>query len=153
MALSTTSKWFLSTFRDGDSTTSLGSLFHCLTTLSVKKCFLISHLNLPWCNLRPFPLILSPVRRDQPQSRSNHLSGIWRQNNVSPQPPLPQTKQLQTKQELPVSLQNLSKPYPALQPFFISSVYLLLWFWKCFVEVRIEAYVMMSIWIGCSKEV
>jgi len=31
----------------GDSTTSLGSLFQCLTTLSVKKLFLISNLNLP----------------------------------------------------------------------------------------------------------
>jgi len=58
-------KWFLITSRDGDSTTSLGSLFQCFTTLSVKKFFLISNLNLPWHNLRPFPLILSPVRRDQ----------------------------------------------------------------------------------------
>ncbi|KAK4826770.1 hypothetical protein QYF61_011397 [Mycteria americana] len=32
---------------DGDSTTSLGSLFQCLTTLLVKKFFLISNLNLP----------------------------------------------------------------------------------------------------------
>jgi len=32
MSLSTT--WFLNTFRHGDSTTSLGSLFQCLTTLS-----------------------------------------------------------------------------------------------------------------------
>jgi len=31
---------------DGDSTTSMGSLFQCLTTLSVKKFFLISNLNL-----------------------------------------------------------------------------------------------------------
>ena len=37
---------FLNTSRDGDSTTFLGSLFQCLTTLSVKKCFLIS--NLKW---------------------------------------------------------------------------------------------------------
>jgi len=43
MSLSTTSKWFLNTFRDSDSTTSLGSLFQCLTTLSVKKLFLISN--------------------------------------------------------------------------------------------------------------
>ena len=32
-----------------------------LTTLSAKKFFLISNLNLPWCNLRAFPLILSLV--------------------------------------------------------------------------------------------
>jgi len=54
MSRSTTSKWFLNTSRDGDSTTSLGSLFQCLTTLSVKKFFLISNLNLPWHSLRPY---------------------------------------------------------------------------------------------------
>jgi len=48
----------LNTSRDSDSTTSLGSLCHCLTTLSEKKSFLISNLNLPWCNLIPSPLIL-----------------------------------------------------------------------------------------------
>jgi len=61
MSLSTASKQFLNASRDGYSTTSLGSLFQCLTTLSVKKCFLISNLNLPWHNLRPFPLIHDPV--------------------------------------------------------------------------------------------
>jgi len=49
----------LNTSGDGDSTTSLGSLFQCLTTFSVKMFFLISNLNLPWCNLRLFPLVLS----------------------------------------------------------------------------------------------
>ena len=29
-----------------------------MTTLSEKKLFLKSNLNLPWCNLRPFPLVL-----------------------------------------------------------------------------------------------
>ncbi|KAK4828191.1 hypothetical protein QYF61_024625 [Mycteria americana] len=47
-------------FRDGDFTTSLGSRFQFLTTLSVKTFFLISHLNLPWHNLRPFPLAKQP---------------------------------------------------------------------------------------------
>ena len=65
MSLSTTSKHLLNTSRDGDSTTSLGSLFQCLTTLSVKKCFLTSNLNLPWRNLRPFPLVLSPVTSEK----------------------------------------------------------------------------------------
>ena len=59
MSWSATSTRFLNTSRDGDSTTALGSLFQCLTTLSVKKFFLISNLNLPWCNLKPFPLVLS----------------------------------------------------------------------------------------------
>ena len=39
MSLSTTSRHFLNTFRDGDSTTSLGSPFQCLAALSVKKFF------------------------------------------------------------------------------------------------------------------
>ena len=39
MSLSTTSRWFSNPFRDGDSPTSLGNLFQCLTTLSVKKFF------------------------------------------------------------------------------------------------------------------
>jgi len=55
MSRSATSTCFLNTSRDGDSTTSLGSLFQCLTTLSVQKISLISNLYLPWCNLRPLP--------------------------------------------------------------------------------------------------
>lgn len=42
-------------------TTSLGSLFQCLNTSSVKKFSLISNLNLPWCNLSLSSHILSPV--------------------------------------------------------------------------------------------
>jgi len=44
----------LNTSRDGDSTISLGSLLQRLTTLSVKKIFLIYNLNLPRRNLRPY---------------------------------------------------------------------------------------------------
>jgi len=86
--------------QDGDSTTSLGSLFQCLT-LSV-KFFLISNLNLPWCNLRPFPLVLSPVtseKRPTPLTVST-LQILEESNKVSPQPPLPQTKQPQFLQSL-----------------------------------------------------
>ena len=42
MSLSTTCKWFLNTFRDGDSATSMGSPFQCLTTIYLKKFFLSS---------------------------------------------------------------------------------------------------------------
>lgn len=42
-----------------NSTTSLGSLLQCLTTLSVNKSFPKSPLNLPWCHMRPFPFVLS----------------------------------------------------------------------------------------------
>ena len=41
MSWSATSTWFFSSSRDGDSTTALGSLVQHLTTLSVKKFFLI----------------------------------------------------------------------------------------------------------------
>jgi len=63
MSLSTASKWFLNTSRDGDSTTSLGSLFQCLTTLPVKKFFLISKLNLPRCNLGRFGAVYNTNTR------------------------------------------------------------------------------------------
>ena len=78
--LSTTSPQLLNTSRDGDSTTSLGGLFHCPTSLSENKCFLISNLNLPWCNLRPFCLILLLLlgRRGQPSSLHNFFSGHCR---------------------------------------------------------------------------
>ena len=78
MSLSTTSKQFLNTSRDGDSTTFLGSLFQCLTTLSVKQIFLIANLNFPWYNLRPFLLVLTPVTSEKRPTRSHckHLSDI-----------------------------------------------------------------------------
>ena len=92
-----TSKRFLNTSNDGDSTTSLGSLCQCLTIFSVKTFFLISNLNLPWCNLRPLALILSPVTSE---NRPTPLTAVTFQvfedsNKVSPQPSFPQTKQPQ----------------------------------------------------------
>ncbi|KAK4829771.1 LOW QUALITY PROTEIN: hypothetical protein QYF61_006495, partial [Mycteria americana] len=90
MSLSTSSKRPLNTSRDGNSTTSLGSLFQCLITLSVKKNFLISNLNLPWCNLRPFLLVLSLV--------------VIASDKVSPQPPFLQAKQPQLPQPLLIRL-------------------------------------------------
>lgn len=58
MFYSTTFKCFLKTYRDRDSTTSLGSPFQCLSTLSEKKFFLLSNPNLPWCNFRLVALVL-----------------------------------------------------------------------------------------------
>jgi len=55
---STTFTHFLKTSRDVDSITSLDILFQWCTTLSVNKFLLIFNLNVPWCNLRPFPLVL-----------------------------------------------------------------------------------------------
>ena len=44
---------------DRASSISLGNLFHCLTTLTVKDFFLVSNLNLPSLSLKPLPLFLS----------------------------------------------------------------------------------------------
>ena len=95
MSLSTTSKRFLNTSRDGDSTTSLESLFQCLTTLSVKKFFLIFNLKLPWRNLRPFPLILSQWKETNPTLAVSTFQILEESNEVSHQPPFLQTKQPQ----------------------------------------------------------
>ena len=56
--LLTPSSLALNDTRDGAPTALLGSLFQCLTTLTVKNFFLISSLNLPSSGLKPFPLIL-----------------------------------------------------------------------------------------------
>jgi len=45
--------------RDGASTTSLGNLFQCVTTLYVKNFLLISNLNHSCLNLKPSLLVLS----------------------------------------------------------------------------------------------
>ena len=50
----------LSVSRDEVSTTSLDNPCQCLTALAVKDHSLVSILNLPSLNLKPFPLILLP---------------------------------------------------------------------------------------------
>lgn len=70
----------LSSCRDGDSTTPLGSLFQSLTTLSVKKFFLTSNLNLPWHSLKPFPLTLLLFKRLTCSSIS--LSFLWHSHSA-----------------------------------------------------------------------
>ena len=46
MSLSTPSALYLNICRDGDTTTSLGNLYHCITTLLEKKFSPVSNLNL-----------------------------------------------------------------------------------------------------------
>lgn len=53
-----TSMCFLNSSRDSDFVTSLGNLFQYLIILSVNKFFLVSNLDLPWCNRRPFPSVV-----------------------------------------------------------------------------------------------
>lgn len=61
VSVSTISTCLVNTFRDGNSTTALDSLFQCPITLTVKKYFLTSNLSIPLCNLRLYPLVLSLV--------------------------------------------------------------------------------------------
>jgi len=89
MSPGATSTQFLNPSRDGDSTTSLGSLVQGLTTVSVKNFFLISNLNLPWCSLRPL-LSLHPgyfscsPAACQPGPAGKRLRGSRRHGLVSP---------------------------------------------------------------------
>ncbi|KAK4822235.1 hypothetical protein QYF61_011876 [Mycteria americana] len=99
--------YFKPMLRDGDSTTSLGSLFQCLTTLSVKKFFLTSNLNLPWLNLRPFPLVLLLVpweKRLDTHLTTTSFQVVVESNKVSPQHPFLQAKQPQLPQPLLIRL-------------------------------------------------
>ena len=75
MSLSMTSKCFLNISSDSETTILLGSLFQCLTTLLKKNFFLTCNLNLCWCNLRPFCLVLLLVTWEK------------RLTPTSPQPP------------------------------------------------------------------
>ena len=54
----TASRCVLNTSREGDSTTSLGSLCQCCITLRVKKFFLMFSWNFLCFNLCPLPLVL-----------------------------------------------------------------------------------------------
>lgn len=75
---SATSAHFLNSCRDGDCTASLGTLLQCLTTLSGKKFFLISSLNLHWQNLKPFPLaLLIVIWKKRPTCSSTTVSFLW----------------------------------------------------------------------------
>ncbi|KAK4832701.1 hypothetical protein QYF61_025162 [Mycteria americana] len=66
--------------RDGGSTTSLGSLFQCLTTLSLLG------------------------KRDRPHLSTTSFQVVVESHKVSPQPPFLQAKQPQFPQPLPISL-------------------------------------------------
>jgi len=97
MLLRALSKCLLNADRLETSTASLGSLFQCLTTLLVKKCFLMSSLNLSWCSFEPFPCVLSL----DPRGKSS-----------APRSPLPLLRKLQRAMRSPLSLlfSRLDKP-------------------------------------------
>ncbi|KAK4831239.1 LOW QUALITY PROTEIN: hypothetical protein QYF61_016471 [Mycteria americana] len=85
--------------RDGASTTSLGNLLQCLTTLIVKNFFLKSSLNLPSLSLKPLLLGLSQ------QALLKILEGCYK---VSLQPSLLQAEQPQLAQ--PVLVAEVLQP-------------------------------------------
>ncbi|KAK4810857.1 hypothetical protein QYF61_008829 [Mycteria americana] len=89
----------LNVSRDGASTTSLGNLFQCLTTLTVKDFFLKASLNLPSLSLKPLFLVLSQ------QALLKILEGCYK---VSPQPSLLQAEQPQLSQ--PVLVGEVLQP-------------------------------------------
>lgn len=104
MSLRATPIHLLNTSREGDSTTSLNSLFQSLTTLLVKFFFVISSLNLTWHNLRSFPfaiLLASWDKRLTPTSLQPPFQVAVENNNVPLEPPFFQPKQPQLPQLLP----------------------------------------------------
>jgi len=72
-----TSSQALNGSRDGASTTSLGNLFQCVTTLCVKNFLPISNLNLPCLSLKPFPLVLSLFTHVNSRTPSSSEFSSW----------------------------------------------------------------------------
>lgn len=84
-----TSTHLLNISTDGDSTTSLGSLFQCLIPLSEKKYILISDLNLPCCNLRPTsrPITCYLAEETDPHFATTSFQILVENNEFSTEPP------------------------------------------------------------------
>jgi len=98
MSLSTTSKWFLNTSRNGDSTTSLGSLFQCFTALFVKQPFPDIQPKLTLVQLEaisPCPVTCPQWEEPHPTLAVSTFQILQEGNKVSRQPPFPQIKQPQ----------------------------------------------------------
>ena len=96
----------LNTHRDSSSITSLGSPFQRLTA-HWEKLFFTSNLNLPSCNLRPFPLVLALVpceKRTTPHLHITTRHVIGQSEVVFPQPPLLHTNESHFPQPLPIRL-------------------------------------------------
>jgi len=72
-----------------------GQLCHCLTTPSENKFFLISNLNLLWCNLRPSHLVLLLLPGRPPPCHTSYH--VVESDTVSPELPLLQTTQSQKR--------------------------------------------------------
>ncbi|KAK4811306.1 hypothetical protein QYF61_023358 [Mycteria americana] len=107
MSQSATSTRLLNTSRDGDSTTSLGSLFQCLTTLSVKKFFPNIHSKPLLTQLEAIsshPIASYLGEETDPHLTTTSFQVVVESNKVSPQPPFLQAKQSQFPQPLLIRL-------------------------------------------------
>ena len=100
----------LNTAREGASTASLGKLFQCFTTLTVKNFLLISNINLPSFSLQPFPLVLSlhTLVKSPSPSFLSAPSGTGSCSKVTPEPSLLQAEQPQLPQ--PVLVGEVLQP-------------------------------------------
>jgi len=101
----------LNTSREGASTAPLGNLFQCLTTLIVKKFFLISNLNLPSFSLKPLPLALLSLHAHVKSHAPAFCRPLQVQEShykVTPEPSLLQAEQPQLSQ--PFLIQECSSP-------------------------------------------
>ncbi|KAK4814535.1 hypothetical protein QYF61_022254 [Mycteria americana] len=104
---STTSTRLLNTSRDGDSNTSLGSLFQGLTTLSVKKIFPNIQSKPPMVQLEAIsscPITCYLGEETDPHLSTTSFQVVVESNKVSPQPPLLQAKPPQLPQPLLIRL-------------------------------------------------
>ena len=89
--LSAACKCLLNTSKDGDSTTSLGSLFQCLTTLSVKKFLLIPNLNYSAATWGHFHLshhLLLGKKETLTHLTTTSFQVVVESEKISPQTPL-----------------------------------------------------------------
>lgn len=106
IALSVTPALFLNTSRDSNSTTSLGSLFQCLTTFLENKFFLISNLNSPGTHWGHFPLLHCCYLEEKanPHLATPSPLVVVESDKVSPDPPPLQNEQSQFLQPLFINL-------------------------------------------------
>ena len=89
---SATSAQLSNTSRNSDCISFLGSLCQHFTTPSDDVFLIIANLNLTWCSLWPFPLILSWGEEANPHLATISFQVTEESNEVSSEPPLLQTE-------------------------------------------------------------
>lgn len=107
-----------------------GHLFQPFTSPSTKKFFLISKLNIPCNNLRPFPLFLIPFylgEEAEPHLATTPCQAVVQTDKVPPEPPFLQDKHPQHPQQLLTGLALQTLPQlncPSLDSLQALSVFL-----------------------------